>query len=61
MLGGEDGGTTPGGVDVEPDVVSFADGSDFGKGVLRAEDGSSRCAVNVEGGVAFPFGLFDLR
>ena len=52
VVGGEDRGTAPGGVDVQPDVVGFAD---FGEGwdrVVGAEDGGAGGGVEVEGRVA---------
>lgn len=56
---GEDGGTAPGTVDVQPEVVLFADGGDGFEGVVRAEDGGAGCGVDVEGGFAFGFGFLN--
>lgn len=61
MGGGEDGGAAPRGVDVEPEVVRFADLGDFGEGVIGAEDGGSRRGVDVEGGFLFRLGFEDER
>lgn len=38
---GEDGGTAPGGVDVQPDVVLLADFGEGFDGVVGAEDGGA--------------------
>lgn len=56
---GEDGGATPAGIDVEPEVVPLADGGDGFEGVVGAEDGGAGCGVHVEGRLALVFGLLD--
>ena len=57
--GREDGGTAPGGVEVEPHAVSLADGSEGFDGVVGAEDGGAGRGVQVKGGEALFFGLVD--
>ena len=61
MGGGEDGGAAPGAVDVQPEVVTGADGGDGGEGIVGAEDGGARCGVHVEDRVAGGFGFGDAR
>ncbi len=61
MSGREDSGAAPGGVYVEPEVVSGTDGGDFGKGVIGAEDGGAGRGVHVERRVSVCLGLFNLR
>ena len=56
VRGREDGRSAVRGVDVEPDVVGSADGSEGGNGVVGAQDGGAGRGVQVEGGAAFFFG-----
>ena len=55
----EDGGTAPGGVDVQPEVVLLADGRERGNGVVGAEDRGAGRGVEVEGREALGFGVCD--
>lgn len=48
MRGGEDGWTAPGAVDVEPEVVGFADLLDRREGVVGAKNGGAGCCVDEE-------------
>lgn len=60
-LGVKIAGPPQGGVDVQPDVVLFADLRERTNWVVGTEDGSTSCGVEVEGCTSFFFCLFDQR
>ena len=59
VRGREDGGAAPGGVDVQPEVVLFADGRERGNGVVGAEDRGAGRGVEVKGREALGLGVGD--
>lgn len=56
----EDRWTTPGGVNMQPDIMRGADGGKFGKGIVGAKDGCAGCSIYVKRRVSLRLGLFDL-
>lgn len=58
-FGGEDGGTAPGSVDVQPEVLLAADLRDGADGVVASQHGRARRRVDVKGGFALAPGAGD--